>query len=42
MRVDITIPGVGESISEVEIGEWFKTRGESVNMNEALVLVETD
>ena len=42
MRIDITIPNVGESITEVEIGEWFKQQGESVGKNEALLLLETD
>jgi len=42
MRIDITIPNVGESITEVEIGEWFKKQGDSVRKNEGLLLLETD
>ena len=42
MRIDIKIPSVGESITEVEIGEWFKQRGDAVNKNDSLLLLETD
>ena len=42
MRVDIKVPSVGESITEVEIGEWLKNPGDSVNKNESLLLLETD
>lgn len=42
MRIDVTIPNVGESITEVEIGEWFKNQGDSVSKNENLLLLETD
>jgi 2-oxoglutarate dehydrogenase E2 component (dihydrolipoamide succinyltransferase) len=42
MRVEIKVPNVGESITEVEIGEWFKRQGDSVTKNENLLLLETD
>jgi 2-oxoglutarate dehydrogenase E2 component (dihydrolipoamide succinyltransferase) len=42
MQVDIKIPSVGESISQVEIGEWLKNTGEAVRKNENLLLLETD
>jgi len=42
MRIEIKIPNVGESITEVEIGEWFKRQGDSVTKNENLLLLETD
>jgi 2-oxoglutarate dehydrogenase E2 component (dihydrolipoamide succinyltransferase) len=42
MRIEIKIPNVGESIAEVEIGEWFKRQGDSVTKNENLLLLETD
>lgn len=42
MRIDVTIPNVGESITEVEIGEWFKSQGDRVSKNENLLLLETD
>jgi len=39
---DITIPNVGESVSEVTIAQWFKKVGDSVKKDEALVELETD
>jgi 2-oxoglutarate dehydrogenase E2 component (dihydrolipoamide succinyltransferase) len=42
MRIEIKVPNVGESISEVAIGEWFKRPGEPVTKNESLLLLETD
>ena len=42
MRIEIKIPNVGESITEVEIGEWFKKPGDAVSKNENLLLLETD
>ena len=42
MRIEIKIPSVGESITEVEIGEWFKKPGDTVTKNENLLLLETD
>jgi 2-oxoglutarate dehydrogenase E2 component (dihydrolipoamide succinyltransferase) len=42
MRIEIKVPNVGESITEVEIGEWFKRQGDAVTKNENLLLLETD
>jgi 2-oxoglutarate dehydrogenase E2 component (dihydrolipoamide succinyltransferase) len=42
MRVDIKVPSVGESITEVQIGEWLKQAGETVSKDENLLLLETD
>jgi 2-oxoglutarate dehydrogenase E2 component (dihydrolipoamide succinyltransferase) len=42
MIVEIKIPSVGESISEVEIGDWLKSEGESVGKDERLVIIESD
>jgi len=39
---DITIPNVGESVSEVTIATWFKQPGDAVKKDEALVELETD
>ena len=39
---DITIPNVGESVSEVTIAQWFKKVGDSIKKDEALVELETD
>jgi 2-oxoglutarate dehydrogenase E2 component (dihydrolipoamide succinyltransferase) len=42
MPIEVTIPEVGESISEVEIGEWLKQEGDDVERDENLVVIETD
>ncbi len=42
MPVDLKVPSVGESITEVFIGSWLKREGESVEKDEAVVEVETD
>lgn len=39
---DITIPNVGESVSEVTIAQWFKKVGDAVKKDEPLVELETD
>ena len=39
---DITIPNVGESVSEVTIAQWFKAVGDAVKKDEPLVELETD
>jgi 2-oxoglutarate dehydrogenase E2 component (dihydrolipoamide succinyltransferase) len=42
MRIDLKIPSVGESITEVEIGEWLKNKGDRVDKNEPVLVVESD
>jgi 2-oxoglutarate dehydrogenase E2 component (dihydrolipoamide succinyltransferase) len=42
MAVDITIPALGESITEATILRWLKTAGEAVERDEVLVEIETD
>ena len=39
---DITIPNVGESVSEVTIASWFKQPGDAVKKDDPLVEIETD
>ena len=40
--VDINVPNVGESVSEVTIANWMKQVGDSVEKDEPLVELETD
>ena len=40
--VDITIPSVGESITEATIEEWFKQSGDYVEKEDVIVSLETD
>lgn len=42
MPVELKIPEVGESITEVQIGEWLKREGERAEKDENLVEIETD
>jgi 2-oxoglutarate dehydrogenase E2 component (dihydrolipoamide succinyltransferase) len=42
MPVEVVVPPVGESISEVMIGEWKKKVGEKVALDEALVEFESE
>jgi 2-oxoglutarate dehydrogenase E2 component (dihydrolipoamide succinyltransferase) len=42
MSVELRVPTVGESITEVQIGEWLKAEGEAAQKDENLVEIETD
>jgi len=42
MALELKIPAVGESITEVEIGQWLKKEGDSVGVDEPLVELVTD
>ncbi|MEM7122251.1 MAG: 2-oxoglutarate dehydrogenase complex dihydrolipoyllysine-residue succinyltransferase [Pseudomonadota bacterium] len=42
MTVDITVPQLGESVTEATVANWFKKQGDAVKMDEALVELETD
>ncbi len=42
MAVELKVPPVGESITEVQIGTWLKREGDSVARDEVVVTIETD
>src|SRR5690554_6487770 len=42
MTVEVKVPSVGESITEVYIGSWRKQEGDEVAKDEPLVEIETD
>ncbi len=42
MPVEIKVPEVGESITEVEIGGWLKGKGQRVRKDEPLVTLESE
>src|SRR5689334_18861357 len=42
MVVELKIPEVGESITEVEIGDWLKRKGDAVTRDEPLVTLESE
>src|SRR5437773_8133327 len=42
MAIELKIPEVGESITEVEIGDWLKVEGDNVRRDEPLVTLESE
>mgnify|MGYP005836571455 CR=1 FL=1 len=42
MTVELRVPSAGESITEVQIGQWLKAEGDRVERDEAVVEIETD
>lgn len=42
MPVELKVPQSGESITEVQIGQWRKSAGDYVELDEVLVEIETD
>jgi 2-oxoglutarate dehydrogenase E2 component (dihydrolipoamide succinyltransferase) len=42
MSLEMKVPTVGESITEVTIGQWFKKDGEHVEMDEVICELESD
>jgi 2-oxoglutarate dehydrogenase E2 component (dihydrolipoamide succinyltransferase) len=42
MAIELKIPEVGESITEVEIGGWLKRKGDAIKKDEPLVTLESE
>ncbi|HTD88337.1 MAG TPA: 2-oxoglutarate dehydrogenase complex dihydrolipoyllysine-residue succinyltransferase [Candidatus Binatia bacterium] len=42
MPIELKIPAAGESVSEVEIGSWLKQKGDSVQRDEPVVVLESE
>lgn len=42
MAIELKVPTVGESITEVQIGEWLKGEGDAVSRDEIIARIETD
>lgn len=42
MAVELRVPEVGESITEVLIGDWMKSEGDRAAREEIVVMIETD
>lgn len=42
MKIEITVPAAGESVTEADIAEWSKSNGDIVEMDEVLLELETD
>jgi 2-oxoglutarate dehydrogenase E2 component (dihydrolipoamide succinyltransferase) len=42
MQIELKVPAIGESITEVEIGQWLKNEGDRVAKDENLVALESE
>lgn len=42
MQIELKVPSVGESITEVEIGQWLKNEGDAVAKDENIVVIESE
>jgi 2-oxoglutarate dehydrogenase E2 component (dihydrolipoamide succinyltransferase) len=42
MPVELKVPSLGESITEIEIGQWLKAEGDTVNKDENIVALESE
>ena len=42
MQIELKVPSVGESITEVEIGQWLKNEGDAVSANDNVVVIESE
>ena len=42
MMIELKVPAVGESITEVEIGGWLKAEGATVAKDEPVAMIETE
>jgi 2-oxoglutarate dehydrogenase E2 component (dihydrolipoamide succinyltransferase) len=42
MQTEIKVPALGESITEVDIGQWLKKEGEAVSKDENIVSIESE
>jgi 2-oxoglutarate dehydrogenase E2 component (dihydrolipoamide succinyltransferase) len=42
VSIEVKVPSIGESITEVEIGEWLKAEGDAVKQDETLAMIESE
>jgi len=42
MAIELKIPSVGESVTEIEIGQWLKSEGDTVAKDENVVTLESE
>ncbi|MEY2747582.1 MAG: hypothetical protein RL112_2624, partial [Planctomycetota bacterium] len=41
-QLELRVPSVGESITEVQIGDWLVGEGASADKDQSVVVIETD
>ncbi|HTL53378.1 MAG TPA: 2-oxoglutarate dehydrogenase complex dihydrolipoyllysine-residue succinyltransferase [Planctomycetota bacterium] len=42
MQFELKVPAVGESVTEIQVGQWVKQIGEKVDLDATVVILETD
>ena len=42
MTLELTVPTLGESITQATVSKWLKKVGDNFNIDEPLVEIETD
>src|SRR5688572_23284222 len=42
MGIELKVPVIGESITEVEIGRWLKNKGDFVGKDEPIVAIDSE
>ena len=42
MPIELKIPSVGESITEVQIAEWLKADGDAVKKDENVAVIDSE
>jgi 2-oxoglutarate dehydrogenase E2 component (dihydrolipoamide succinyltransferase) len=42
MPIELKIPAVGESITEIQISEWLKSEGDSVKQDEPVAVIDSE
>jgi 2-oxoglutarate dehydrogenase E2 component (dihydrolipoamide succinyltransferase) len=42
MNIELKVPAIGESITEVEIGDWVKAEGSTVAKDETVAIIESE
>ena len=42
MAIELKVPAVGESITEVEIADWLKSEGDLVKKDETIAIIDTE
>src|SRR5688572_14390185 len=42
MAIEVKVPAIGESITEVQIGEWLKSEGDEIKPDEPLAVIDSE
>ncbi|MGH7144452.1 MAG: biotin/lipoyl-containing protein, partial [Planctomycetota bacterium] len=42
MQIELKVPAVGESVTEIQVGQWVKAAGDKLAVDATVVILETD